>query len=132
MGGMGVRKNVFIEEWAGRRENLEHVFRYSKGNWARLAVFGIGVPLAVYHCTCSEMVSFFLPPPPPWTPPLTYCIRVEPPRLLLTDMRCNVRLNTILSPTLQISDGSNSNTFGLGSKGMKQVFLGGYDEKRNK
>lgn len=55
---MGVRKNIHIEDWASRRENLEHVFKYTKGNWARLAVFGIAVPILFYKGICSEFVSF--------------------------------------------------------------------------
>lgn len=56
-GGMGVRKNVHIEQWAGYRENCEHVFKFSKANWARFAVFGIAVPVGLYVWIASEMVS---------------------------------------------------------------------------
>lgn len=56
---MGVRKNIHIEDWASRRENLEHVFKYSKGNWARLAVWGVAVPFLFYKGICAEFVSFF-------------------------------------------------------------------------
>lgn len=56
-GGMGVRKNVHIEEWASFRENCEHVFKFSKANWARLAVFGIAVPVGLYVWITKEMVS---------------------------------------------------------------------------
>lgn len=56
-GGMGVQKNSFIEAWASRRENLEHHFKYSRGNWARLIVFGFGVPIAIYVMATKEMVS---------------------------------------------------------------------------
>ncbi|PXF40322.1 hypothetical protein BWQ96_09978 [Gracilariopsis chorda] len=56
-GGMGVRKNVHIEEWAGFRENCEHVFKFSKANWARLAVFGIAVPVGLYVWITKEMLS---------------------------------------------------------------------------
>lgn len=58
-GGMGVRKNEHIEHWAWRRENAEFFFKYSRANWARLAVFGFGVPLAVYHIIVNEIVSLF-------------------------------------------------------------------------
>lgn len=55
-GGMGVTKNKFIEDWATRRENAEQYFKYTRLNWARLAVFGFALPMAVYHLISSEMV----------------------------------------------------------------------------
>jgi hypothetical protein len=54
-GGMGVRKNVHIEHFASYRENLEHVFKFSRGNWARLAVFGIAVPIFLYNAITGEL-----------------------------------------------------------------------------
>lgn len=53
---MGVRKNIHIEEWASFRENCEHVFKFSKANWARLAVFGVGVPVLAYVLITKELV----------------------------------------------------------------------------
>lgn len=55
-GGMGVRKNVHIEEWAAFRENCEHVFKFSRANWARLAVFGFAVPAVAYYAITKELV----------------------------------------------------------------------------
>lgn len=61
-GGMSVTKNKFIEEWAYKRENAEKYFKYSRANWARLAIFGFAVPFAVYNLITSEMVrSFHVP-----------------------------------------------------------------------
>lgn len=54
---MGVRKNIHIENWASYRENCEHYFKFSRGNWARLAVFGIAVPIACYMGTVYQFVS---------------------------------------------------------------------------
>lgn len=54
-GGMSVTKNKFIEEWAYKRENAEKYFKYSRANWARLAIFGFAVPFAVYNLITSEM-----------------------------------------------------------------------------
>ncbi|CDF33823.1 unnamed protein product [Chondrus crispus] len=55
VGGMGVRKNIHIEEWAAFRENCEHVFKFSRGNWARLAVFGFAVPALAYYGITREL-----------------------------------------------------------------------------
>lgn len=52
--GMGVEKNVHIENWAAFRENCEHVFKFSKANWARLFVYGFGVPIGIYFLTIQE------------------------------------------------------------------------------
>lgn len=57
-GGMSVRKNVHIESWAAFRENCEHSFRFTRGAWARFAVFGIGVPYAAYRLIIYELVRF--------------------------------------------------------------------------
>lgn len=58
---MGVRKNPFVEEWAYKRENSEiYLFKYSRANWARLAVFGIGVPVGLYYLITSEMVRLLI------------------------------------------------------------------------
>lgn len=54
-GGMGVRKNIHIENWASYRENCEHYFKFSRGNWTRLAIFGFGVPIAAYLAITSEL-----------------------------------------------------------------------------
>jgi hypothetical protein len=54
--GMGVRKNVHIEDWVAKRENLEMYFKFTKGAWARFAVFGIAVPYAAYQAIVYEMV----------------------------------------------------------------------------
>lgn len=59
-GGMGVKKNIHIEEWASFRENCEHVFKFSKANFARLAVFGIAVPVGMYYWITYEFVRFHL------------------------------------------------------------------------
>ncbi len=56
---MGVRKNIHIENWASYRENCEHFFKFSRANWARFAVFGIIVPVALYKGIVTEFVSFF-------------------------------------------------------------------------
>ncbi|CAN8064361.1 unnamed protein product [Agarophyton chilense] len=56
VGGMGVRKNVHIEEWASFRENCEHAFKFSRANWARLAVFGFAVPIGLYVWITKEML----------------------------------------------------------------------------
>lgn len=61
-GGMGVRKNVHIENWASFRENCEHVFKFSKSNWARLAVFGIALPVAFYRLIVNELVCIRILP----------------------------------------------------------------------
>lgn len=53
---MGVRKNVHIENWAGLRENLEHTFKFSRSNWAKLAIFGIAVPFGFYKLIVNELV----------------------------------------------------------------------------
>lgn len=53
---MGVRKNIHIENWAGFRENCEHVFKFSKSNWARFAVFGVALPVAFYKLIVYELV----------------------------------------------------------------------------
>lgn len=58
-GGMGVRKNVHIEEWVARRENLEQYFKFTRGAWARFAVFGIAVPYFAYRSIVYEMVFGF-------------------------------------------------------------------------
>lgn len=55
-GGMGVKKNIHIEQWAAFRENCEYVFKFSKANWARFAVFGIAVPVGMYIAMTKEMV----------------------------------------------------------------------------
>lgn len=60
-GGMGVRKNIHIENWASYRENCEHYFKFSRGNWTRLAIFGFGVPIAAYLAITSELVRIFEP-----------------------------------------------------------------------
>ncbi len=54
---MGVKKNVHIENWAGFRENCEHVFKFTRGAWAKFAVFGVAVPFVMYRAIVSEMVS---------------------------------------------------------------------------
>lgn len=56
---MGVKKNIHIENWAGRRENLEHYFKYSRGNWARLAIFGVAVPVLCYNAIVAEFVRIY-------------------------------------------------------------------------
>lgn len=58
VGGMGVRKNVHIEEWAAFRENCEHSFKFSRANWARLGVFGFAFPIGVYILISREIVSW--------------------------------------------------------------------------
>ncbi|EYU29631.1 hypothetical protein ABFS82_12G020500 [Erythranthe guttata] len=47
-GGMEMRKNHWIEEWATARENLEHHFRWTRRNLALAGIFGIAVPVLVY------------------------------------------------------------------------------------
>lgn len=56
---MGVKKNIHIENWAGFRENAEHYFKYNRSNFARLAIFGIGVPVGFYVWITKELVCFF-------------------------------------------------------------------------
>ena len=57
---MGVQKNVHIENWAGFRENCEHVFRFSRGNIAKFLAFGVGVPLALYYGIVTDMVRLLM------------------------------------------------------------------------
>lgn len=57
---MGVQKNVHIENWAGFRENCEHVFRFSRGNIAKFLTFGVGVPLAIYYGVVTDMVCLLM------------------------------------------------------------------------
>ncbi|KAL8034320.1 hypothetical protein ABFX02_12G020100 [Erythranthe guttata] len=47
-GGMEMRKNHWIEEWATARENLEHHFRWTRRNLALAGIFGIAVPVLFY------------------------------------------------------------------------------------
>jgi hypothetical protein len=54
-GGMGVRKNVHVENFAAHRENLEKMFKFTRGNLARMAIFGIAVPVLAYKAICGEM-----------------------------------------------------------------------------
>lgn len=56
VGGMGVRKNVHIENWASFRENCEYAFKFSRANWARIAVFGVAVPICAYKLIVYEFV----------------------------------------------------------------------------
>lgn len=59
-GGMGVHKNVHIEEWVAKRENLEQFFKFTKGAFARFAFFGIAVPYGAYRAIIYELVRSFL------------------------------------------------------------------------
>jgi hypothetical protein len=68
-GGMGVRKNVHIENWAAYRENCEHVFKFTRGAWARLAIFGFAVPYAAYRAIIYELVRPLASAQPPDSPP---------------------------------------------------------------
>jgi hypothetical protein len=54
--GFGTRKNIHIENWAAFRENCEYSFKFSRANWARLFVFGIGFPVLAYVAIATEMV----------------------------------------------------------------------------
>jgi hypothetical protein len=55
--GFGTQKNVHIENWAAFRENCEHSFKFTRSNWAKFLVFGIGVPFLAYIAIAGEMVS---------------------------------------------------------------------------
>ncbi|EYU29632.1 hypothetical protein MIMGU_mgv1a017385mg [Erythranthe guttata] len=57
-GGMEMRKNHWIEEWATARENLEHHFRWTRRNLALAGIFGIAVPVLVYKGIVKDFVSF--------------------------------------------------------------------------
>ncbi|XP_012851387.1 PREDICTED: uncharacterized protein LOC105971086 [Erythranthe guttata] len=59
-----MRKNHWIEEWATKRENLEHHFRWTRRNLALAGIFGIAVPVLVYKGIVKDFVFFFLSWPP--------------------------------------------------------------------
>merc|ERR1711977_745408 len=60
VGNLPVRTNSYIENWAHRRENIEHEFTFSARNVGIIALTGVLVPFFLYKGCVGEFVSVFL------------------------------------------------------------------------
>ncbi|CAM6116996.1 unnamed protein product [Calypogeia fissa] len=54
VGGMEVRSNKFVEQWAAHRENLELYFRFNRRTIPICLTFGVFVPVLTYYGIVAE------------------------------------------------------------------------------
>ena len=55
-GDLHVKPNKFLEQWAARREAVEHGWRFTPKNVMVAITVGLVVPAAVYAGICGEFV----------------------------------------------------------------------------
>eukprot|EP00959_Pyramimonas_sp_CCMP1952_P425778 8918384-Pyramimonas_sp.AAC.1 len=56
-GGVAVKNNVHIENWAHMREHLELGFKFTPKNLMRIGIWAVAVPLVTYSVIQNEFVS---------------------------------------------------------------------------
>jgi hypothetical protein len=56
-GGVAVKPNVHIENWAHMREHLELGFRFTPKNVMRIGIWAVAVPVITYSIISQEFVS---------------------------------------------------------------------------
>jgi len=54
-GGMSVKKNVHIENWASYRENSEHFIKWNGRTLLKMGVFGVVVPVLLYRAIVFDL-----------------------------------------------------------------------------
>jgi hypothetical protein len=54
VGDLPVKPNKYVEDWVTYREHVEETFRWDAKTWRNIAIFGFGVPFAVYQTCVAE------------------------------------------------------------------------------